>query len=150
MGDHVRVAGACGVQPRCQGHSAMFAISTGVPIGEQQREGCCLRQRDFLCFFCFFMRPNDVFCRVVLGSYSYLTGGSMVDRDVPPFTVVSPWPLSALEELSSATEPSRQPRWARNQVQGDRAGIRGLNEVLMRRCSFSLEEKAAIRVAFQV
>jgi len=29
----------------------------------------------------------------------------MVDRDVPPFTVVSPSLFSALEELSSATEP---------------------------------------------
>ena len=36
------------------------------------------------------------------------------------------------------------------QVQGDRAEVRGLNEVLMRRCGFSLEDKAAIRVAFQV
>lgn len=59
--------------------------------------------------------------RVALGSYAYLTGGSMVDRDVPPFTI----------------------------VQGDRAMIRGLNEVLMSRCGFSAAEKHDVRAAFQ-
>eukprot|EP00873_Tetraselmis_striata_P023313 jgi/Tetstr1/443577/TSEL_031576.t1 len=53
--------------------------------------------------------------RVVLGSYAYLTGGSMVDRD----------------------------------VQGDRAMVRGLNEVLMSRCGFSVAEKHDVRAAFQ-
>uniref|UniRef100_A0A061SG14 UDP-N-acetylglucosamine acyltransferase n=1 Tax=Tetraselmis sp. GSL018 TaxID=582737 RepID=A0A061SG14_9CHLO len=60
--------------------------------------------------------------RVFVGSYSYLTGGCMVDRDVPPYTV----------------------------VQGDRARIRGLNEVLMSRCGFSLAEKRAVRAAYHV
>mmetsp|Transcript_6791 Transcript_6791/g.19076 ORF Transcript_6791/g.19076 Transcript_6791/m.19076 type:complete len:185 (+) Transcript_6791:816-1370(+) len=58
--------------------------------------------------------------RVHLGAFCYLTGGSMVDRDVPPYTI----------------------------VQGDRAAIRGLNEVLMSRCGLSLEEKRSIRLAY--
>eukprot|EP00850_Spirogloea_muscicola_P000696 SM000002S05776 [mRNA] locus=s2:2214455:2217622:+ [translate_table: standard] len=59
------------------------------------------------------------FCQI--GSYSFLAGGSMVDRDVPVYMMVA----------------------------GDRAELRGLNLEGMRRCGFSDEEVKSIRRAYQ-
>ncbi|KAG6552917.1 hypothetical protein Mapa_005573 [Marchantia paleacea] len=59
------------------------------------------------------------FCHI--GSYSFLAGGSMVDRDIPMFMMVA----------------------------GDRAELRGLNLEGMRRCGFSDLEVRSIRKAYQ-
>ncbi|KAL2644949.1 hypothetical protein R1flu_012536 [Riccia fluitans] len=56
-----------------------------------------------------------------IGSYSFLAGGSMVDRDVPMFMMVA----------------------------GDRAKLRGLNLEGMRRCGFSDVEVRSIRKVYQ-
>ena len=59
--------------------------------------------------------------RCHLGSYCHVAGGAMVEADVPPFL----------------------------RAQGDRARIRGVNEILLRRCGFTEDEIAAVKDAYK-
>lgn len=59
--------------------------------------------------------------RCHVGSYAYLAGGSMVERDVPPYV----------------------------RVQGDRAKLRGINTVLLQRCGFTEDDSRSIRKVYR-
>eukprot|EP00963_Diacronema_lutheri_P003472 scaffold283_cov316-Pavlova_lutheri.AAC.42 len=59
--------------------------------------------------------------RCHVGSYAYLAGGAMVERDVPPYV----------------------------RVQGDRAKLRGINTVLLQRCGFTEEDSKSIRRVYR-